>query len=396
MRKERREKLKGNIKKFYLMQILFGICFFTPILVLYWQDMGLNLTEIMTLQSIYAILVVFLEVPTGYVADVFGRKKCLIGFGIFLSLGLFMFTQAQHFYHFLIVEVLWAIAISLGSGADAALVYDTLVDLKQEHRFKKIWGNGVFFHLSTAAVANVIGGFIAKIGFIYTFYAMIPFVILTIPVAFSLKEPMRHKRIFKRGYILELFKIMKYTLIENKKLRWLLVYSGIIFAFMQSAFWLYQPYFKLTGLDVVYFGIVFASFQLVAAVSSKYSHELEEKLGRKYSLILLVVLLAASYFLMSNFVFLFSFSFAFLHQFIRGFSHTVITDYVNRLTTSDIRATVLSARSMVGRLIYAIILPIIGWSVDAFSLLQAFTMIGIAIVIAGTVILVILHKDRVI
>ena len=60
------------------------------------------------------------------------------------------------------------------------------------------------------------------------------------------------------------------------------------------------------------FGIVFASFQIVAALTSKYAHILEERIGQRYSLIMLVVLLVMSYVLMSNFIFLFSFSFAFL------------------------------------------------------------------------------------
>lgn len=57
---------------------------------------------------------------------------------------------------------------------------------------------------------------------------------------------------------------------------------------------------------------------------------------------------------MSNFIYLFSFSFAFIQQFVRGFSKPVITDYINKLVSSDIRATVLSAQNLVGRLFYAV------------------------------------------
>ncbi|PIS13589.1 MAG: hypothetical protein COT67_00970 [Candidatus Tagabacteria bacterium CG09_land_8_20_14_0_10_41_14] len=244
------------------------------------------------------------------------------------------------------------------------------------------------------AVSNVLGGLIAKIDLRYTLYASIPFFALLIPVSLSLHEPTRHKLIFQKGYIREIFKIMKVALIENEKLRWLILYSGIVYSFNQSALWLYQPYFKLSGLDIAYFGVVFASFQVVAAISSKYAHRLEKKLGQKYSLVMLIFLVSGSYFLMSNFIFLFSFSFSFLHQFVRGFKNVVVADYINKLTTSDMRATVLSAESFVGRLLYAAIIPIVGWLADIYSLAQAMTVLAFTTLFLGIIIFVALRKYR--
>lgn len=135
--------------------------------------------------------------------------------------------------------------------------------------------------------------------------------ILLIPLSISLKEPKRHKRIFERCYLFELLKVLKNSLIKNEKIRWLIIYSAIIAGFNIAVLCLYQPYFKLTGLDIFYFGFVFAAFNLVAALSSKYAHQIEEKLEQKYSLILLIILVGRSYLLMSNFIYLFSFFFAF-------------------------------------------------------------------------------------
>ena len=71
-------------------------------------------------------------------------------------------------------------------------------------------------------------------------------------------------------------------------------------------------------------------------------------------------------------------------------------DYVNKLVSSDIRATVLSAQNMAGRLFYAAIIPIVGYIIDAYSLIQAITVLGITTLIAGTFILIILHRVKVI
>ncbi len=389
------QKLRSNIWKIYLFEVLAGMFFSVPIMVLFWQDNGLSLTEVMILQSIFAILAVILEVPTGYFADVYGRKKALIIAAITGAIAISAYSLGHNFLQFLIAEIFFALSVSFTSGTVSAIVYDTLQEIGEEKNYKKVWGNVLFYGMIALALSNILGGFIAKIDLRYALYASIPFFVLMIPLAFVLQEPQRHKLIFEKGYLKELLKIIKVALIQNKKLRWIIIYSGVIYAFNQSALWLYQPYFKLSGLDIAYFGIVFASFQVVAAFSSKYAHKLEEKLGQKYSLVMLIFLVAGSYFLMSNFVFLFSFSFCFIQQFVRGFKNAVVTDYINQLTESNMRATVLSAESFVGRLLYAAIIPIFGWIADVYTLGQALTVMGATTLISGIIILIILKKDKV-
>jgi len=253
------QKLKSNIWKFYLFQAFSALAFFVPVIVLFWQENGLNLTQIMILQSLFSLTVVLLEVPSGYFADVFGRKESLIFASSFLTIGIFTYSLGYNFYQFLIAEILWAFGVSFVSGTDSAFIYDTLKDLKQEKLYKKIMGNAVFCYLIATSIASVIGGFIGKINFRWTFYAMLPFRILLIPLSISLKEPKRHKRIFERGYLFELLKVLKNSLIKNEKIRWLIIYSAIIAGFNSAVLWLYQPYFKLTGFGYFLFWICFCS-----------------------------------------------------------------------------------------------------------------------------------------
>ncbi len=388
--------IKNNIKKIYFIEALAGMFFSVPIFVLFWQENWLSLTQIMLLQSYFAIFIVALEIPTWYYADLHGRKKSIIISAITLFFAMITYSLWHNFFHFLVAETLFAFSVSFSSGALSALVYDTLQDLWQEKSYKKIWWNIMFYQTLALSFANVIGWFIAKYDLRYTLYASIPFMLVMIPITFFLSEPQRHKTIIKEWYLKELFNILKIALVENKKLRWIIVYSGIIYAFNWSALWFYQPYFKITWLDIAYFGIVFACFQLFSAFSSKYAHILEEKIWEKYSLYMLVILVSISYLLMSNFIFLFSFSFCFIQQFVRWYRSTVINEYVNKLTTSNIRATVLSAESFIGRLIYAIILPVFWWIADVYTLIQALTVIWITSIVSGIIILLFLRKDKVI
>ena len=88
-------------------------------------------------------------------------------------------------------------------------MYDTLVELKQQKRFKKVWGDTAFYGMVTVASASILGGFIAGISLESTLYATLPFTILSIPVAFTLVEPKRHKLVTEKGYTAKLFEIFK-------------------------------------------------------------------------------------------------------------------------------------------------------------------------------------------
>lgn len=389
------KKLESNIWKLYLYMALYSLMFFTPIIVLFYQVNGLSLAQIMIIQALSSILFVLLEVPSGYFADIFGRKKSLTITGIFSTLAMFTFAISTSFYHFLFAATLWAIAGVFISGADSAFLYDTLKDLGREKSYKKIWGNTVFFYTLGISFASIVGSFLGKIDYRYTFYAMIPAMLLLTAVSLSFKEPHQHKIIFTKNYVFDLFKAIRLAVLENKKLRWLMLYSAVIVGFIQIAYFFYQPYFKLSGLDVAYFGLVFAGFNVIAAFSAKYSHLLEEKIGKKYSLVLLFMLISLSYFLMSNFIYLFSFAFAFLIQAVRGFSSVIISDYVHQLTNSNIRATVLSVKSLIEKIFYATIAPFIGWFADIYTLRQALNLSGVIILFSGIILLALLKKNKI-
>ncbi len=64
-----------------------------PIIVLFFQEHGLSLTEIMILQAGYSISVAVFEIPSGYISDVFGRKKTIILSTIFCFIGYIVIYQ---------------------------------------------------------------------------------------------------------------------------------------------------------------------------------------------------------------------------------------------------------------------------------------------------------------
>jgi MFS family permease len=369
--------------------------FFTPIIVLFYQNNGLSLTQIMVIQSIISVVWIIMEIPSGYFADVVGRKDSMVITGIFATLSMFVFGLGNNFYHFLAASFLWALAGVFVSGADSAFIYDTLKGLNKENLYKKIWGNTIFFYSIGISSASIIGGLLGGINFRYPFFAMVPFYLCLIPLAFSFYEPKRIKIESHKDHIHDLLNSIEISVFKNKKIRQLLIYSAVITSAIEISYYLYQPYFKLSGLDVVYFGIVFAVFNLIQALSAKCSYLIENKLGQNFSLISLFLLTGFCFILMGKIIFIFSFVFAFLFQFVGGFSSVVISDYIHEEINSDIRATVISVKSLLGRFFYAISAPIVGWLVDVYALPQALEVIGIIVMVAGGVFLLPLLKKNI-
>ena len=92
--------LYSNIFKMHLLKAVMWFMVAMPIIVLFFQEHGLSLSEVMILQGIYSIAVALFEIPSGYIADVFGRKKTIILSTIFCFVGYLIFSSYSNFYLF--------------------------------------------------------------------------------------------------------------------------------------------------------------------------------------------------------------------------------------------------------------------------------------------------------
>jgi MFS family permease len=386
--------LEANIWKLYVFRILYGFFLSVPIIVIFWQENGLSMFEVMLLQSLFGFTVILLEVPSGYFADRFGRRKTLIMAGVFSTLGIAAYSLGHNFLEFIVGETLWALGVSLISGSNSAMFYDTLVELGKEEKYKKLWGKASSYYMFSSAVAAVAGGLIAGYQLRWALHAQIPIFMLMIPIAYSMKEPEHHLEVSEKEE--KTMKSVVREVLKRPELRNLMFYGAAIYAALQTAFMFYQPYFKLTGLDVALFGFAFAGFNVISALGSRYADTLEKKLGMKNSLMLLMLLVASSLFLMSEFVLILGLGFIFLQQFARGFSKPVISDYINKVIDSDNRSTILSTYSLTGKLFMSLSTPVFGYVADLYTMPQALLALGAVTVAVCSSLLILLSMEEVI
>jgi MFS family permease len=195
-------KIEDNIPKFISYQIFNGFIFFAPVLVLYLQSKGLTMTQILTLQSIFAFGMVIMEVPTGAFADRYGKRISLVLGSFFFTLGLTIYGISSNFLQFIIGELWASIGMAFISGADSAFLHETLKSLKRDDEYTKITGRTAGLTQVAGAIGSVIGGFIGNISLGLTFIlsSLSPFIASLIGLSFA-KPMITLEREEKTNYI---------------------------------------------------------------------------------------------------------------------------------------------------------------------------------------------------
>jgi len=372
--------IKTTVWKYYAFNFFKGGALFSAVLVPFYTDWGgISLFQIQILQSWFMLWIFIMEVPTGAVADFFGRKYS-IGFGAFLvSVATLVYGSVSNFYIFLLGEFLFAIAVALMSGADDALLYDSLKEAGKEDENKKYMGRARSFELGGILVGSIVGSLvITKLPLNYPMLlSSIPYFIAGF-IALSIKEPkIRAKVSESKRYLVVLKKGFTFFY-RHKTLRIMAFDAVMVSAAAYFVIWFYQPLLKNAGVPMFYFGFFHAFLVTVQIVISSQFEWLEKRIGGGQKLISFGALVTATSFILVGIFPILPFI-VLLIILAGGFGLTrmgLITSYMNKFIPSEERATVLSSISMFRRFALVIVNPIMGFVADK-SLSAALLLVAI-------------------
>ncbi len=371
----------GNINKLYLIKVAKWFMLTMPILMLFYYDLGFTAEESFQLKAFYSIAIVIFEIPSGYAADVLGRKKTLIIGSILGTAGFAIYSLSSGFIAFLIAEIILGIGQSFISGADSALMYDSLKADGRANEYVKYEGRNFSVGNFSEAIAGFLGGALAEISLRLPFIFQTGVALIAVPAAFMLIEPKLssgHRKI----RFLDILKIVKYALISNKSLRWNIIYSSIIGSATLTMAWIYPLFLKGLNFSEIKIGASSTILNLVVGLTTLFAYRIERKLKPKATVWFTTILISGGFILTGWLNSYMALGVLVIFYFSRGIASPVLKDYINRITSSDIRATVLSIRSLIIRAFFSIIGPFFGYLTDHFSLQQAFILIGIVFMIA--------------
>ena len=375
------KRFPENTIQLYLIKIAKWFNLIMPIVVLFYQENGLTMSQIFILKSIYSIAMVATELPSGYLADVWGCRRTLLLGAILGTIGIGIYCISADFTSFVLAEIILGIGFSFVSGADSALLYDSLKAENREEEYIKYEGRITSAGNFAETLAGVAGGLLATFSLRTPYYFQAFVAAIAIPAAYFLKEPQHIQERIKLT-MNEILSIVKLTY-QQKEMRSAIMISSFTGAATLTYAWFVQPYFQEAGVQVSVFGILWTMLNLSAGVFSMFSYKIERFLGNKKTLLFIVIFISLGFVLTSLQISLAGIAILFGFYMVRGIATPVLKDQINQYTDSKVRATILSVRNLEIRIIFAAIGPALGYLTDTFSLSTALMVTGIIYFVAG-------------
>lgn len=377
-----------NVNRLYLWQVLISFSLWMPIRIIFLMQRGFSLTEIALLESISWIMQSLMEVPTGVVADTYSRKASLLFGSLFVALGVAITGLSYSLAGQYLAQFFWSLGLSLTSGADEAMLYDSLKEMKAEGEFPKVSGRLTAMAQASQSGAALVGGALATLDLAYPYYATAGLLLLSCLVAVTLKEPPRYTPADRQGYMGTVRALG--PLLQKPILLTQMLFSAVLaVTFFILTFTLFQPYSIARGLPVEWLGVAFFALRGVAMGGSWVAHRVPKWTGTHPLITGGTVLIAAALLALSSsplVVGLLCFAGVGL---LNAIVRPVLNDLMNREIPSHIRASAISVRSLLFGLLLGAVQIGVATMVDGGGMDRALLVMGAAFVAVMSTLLVI-------
>ncbi len=366
--------LLANIVKIYALGFFNALQLVIPVFVPLLMGKGLSMAEILQTQAVFAITVAICEVPSGYLADLLGRKFSLLASALFMLLSYACLYNASTFTDFLVFEIVAGIAISLSSGADMALLFDSqlaLQKLSARFRLPASVGNLVSFTSAAEALAAVAASAVFLLldtGLAFEVLLGLQLLVGLPPVllALSLVEPPR--LISEFGHSENARKIATTLIFGDRLVFWVAVNTVAFGLIALLAFWTFQPFWEWRNIPLEMFGFLWALHCTLRAFSARFAVWLEGFFGARQLLVIIAALPCVALLGMVGLPGYAAIVCALLFPLCRGVNSVILFDALNRRVEATFRATINSVLNLAIRGLFIGFGPVLGWLVDTHGL----------------------------
>jgi len=359
----------------FRLLLAFDVVLYSP---LYWPYMfhlvctlrGLSALQFGTLKAVYYASVIVLELPGGVLADRFGRRSALVACALFNALGCLMYAVATTFWAFASAELVLALSTALLSGADSALLYDSLLAEGEQARYAQAESRikTACFAVSGLGMGASDLWLVPAGGPSLAYIATGALSLVGVVAAAALREPARASTVGMREVAAGAMR----DAVANRRVLAVLAYGSGLYLLARAAnSLLFDPLLAAHGIPVERYGTVAVGIGMVAALAAYRSAQLLAHNERVLTLampILGLAMYAGLAWVQGPWIAAVLLAQGPLHSMLAVTTPVLLN---REVTSSDHRATVLSLQSVAWRGTYALASPAIGWSLDVLSLRQA-------------------------
>lgn len=351
-----------------------------PFLYFHFRDRGIDVAAYANLIGLYYLTMVVVEVPTGLLADRFGRKATMVAGPAVLAAGFATLWFGEEFATFALGEALLGLGHSLLSGPPSALLFDTLYASGHQGDYLRHEARLHALRTFGTAVAFLLGGIVAALGDrTHTIALTAALCCVASLVALTLREPPRARQTTRRLFRAALGEL------RSPHVRWIVAYYVVVFCLLRYCFHTYQPYLQEAGEEnPLVLGLLFFALNAAATPWSQAVPTLVRRFGERALLWTMPLAMAIALTVMAGAVGWLGIALFFVHQAPFGAHWAVVQNYANHRLASATRATTLSLLSFAGRLAFTGLFPLLGALHAASGLTTAYLAAGLGGVV-GTI-----------
>jgi len=380
-----------NVRMFIAFRIFFNARFYYPVFTILFLDFGLTMAQFALLNAIWAATIVMAEVPSGALADVLGRRKLIVGAGVIMvvEIALLCFVPRGNpgllFTVFAVNRVLSGLAEASASGADEAIAYDALKEaglhthwnrvIEMQMRLQSMayiaamtLGAAVYDPVFMQAAADGLGVdivFTRAVTLRLPLYMTLAMAVLALFAAYQLKETGAGRDPSACGPLegcgVSIREAFAMTLRAG---RWILatpfalviIFAGFLFdSTVRMVITLSSQYYRVIQVPEALFGLIGGGIAVLGLIIPRLALRMSTSRTPRFNLLVVAAITLAGLAGMALFiprtglvpaVVLFS------AMYLTGF---FVSHYLNHITDSVQRATVLSFKGLSYNLAYGMI-----------------------------------------
>jgi hypothetical protein len=376
------------LASYYLYQAAASCVFFSPIFFVYYEErVGLALATILWLQSYFLTVRALLDLPLGALADRWSRPMCLAAYALCHMAGAAALLLWPTFTSAFVAETLFATGGAFRSGADSAFLFDALqaagrLDLypRAESRAQAV------ISIATGATA-VAGGLLAaadlRLPYLATLVMAAASAGFALAVARHAAAPASHGPSVG-ALVREAGRIAA----RSPAVRWVMALAAFTVVSSHVYYYLQQPYLRAIGIPLALFGVVFAGTKAVTALVASAAHRIDAALGARGASAVMAATPVLGLGAMSLVATPAGAALILSRGLLDGLWQPLLNVYMNRLVASPVRATMLSAQSLVARLALAGAIALLGAGTARVGLAATLAASGAAAAVAGAALVV--------
>ncbi len=393
--------------KFSFYGFLKNLRFFDAFFILFLVEKGLTYTEIGVLYAVREICINIFEIPSGIVADTFGRKKSLTGSFIAYIISFILFFISSNFWVFLAAFIFYGFGDAFRSGTHKGMIMDYLKIKGWENQKIDYYGHTRSWSQKGSAISSLIAGVIVFYSGSYQnifLYSVVPYLInlgliLSYPreLDHSSGNKMKKKQydfLFMTKSLIQMikrpkvFRIINTAALHSAYLKAVKDYIQPLMANVTVLIpvFIYQEAEKRNGAII---GVIYFFIYLATSGASKYSSKLEEK--RRFNLPFFTLLIGfflgiATGIFYSAGIWIVALILFIGIYLIENVRKPILTGYVSDHVPNEILTSVLSAQSLLSTILTSILALVFGLVADHFGIGISFIVVSVLLSIFSIVI----------